>query len=283
MVRQLFWRGQQGWRKLGYSCLSILVALAIWVGVQQKTTAFSIFDLLFQGIQIIQLSNISDDQEVSIGRDINQQITADRQAPILRDAAISDYLNEIGQRLAATSDRPNIPYTFQVVADRQINAFATMGGFVYINAGLIAAADNEAQLASVVAHEIGHIAARHVIERLKQTAITRGLATAAGLDQSTLVGLGIELALNLPNSREAEFQSDRLGLENLIRAGYAPSAMPAFMTKLMSANSPPTFLSSHPAVGDRIQSLENAIDPQDANIGDGLSTAEYRRRISSLL
>lgn len=283
MVRQLFWRGQQGWRKLGYSCLSILVALAIWVGVQQKTTAFSIFDLLFQGIQIIQLSNISDDQEVSIGRDINQQITADRQAPILRDAAISDYLNEIGQRLAATSDRPNIPYTFQVVADRQINAFATMGGFVYINAGLIAAADNEAQLASVVAHEIGHIAARHVIERLKQTAITRGLATAAGLDQSTLVGLGIELALNLPNSREAEFQSDRLGLENLIRAGYAPSAMPAFMTKLMSANSPPTFLSSHPAVGDRIQSLENLIDPQDANIGDGLSTAEYRRRISSLL
>jgi len=282
MERKLFWRGQQGWRKLGYSCLSVLVALALWVGVQQKTTAFSIFDLLFQGIQIIQISNISDDQEISIGRDINQQITG-TQVRILRDAAINNYVNDIGQRLAATSDRPNIPYTFQVVADRQINAFATMGGFVYINAGLITAADNEAQLASVVAHEIGHIAARHVIERLKQTAITRGLATAAGLDQSTLVGLGIELALNLPNSREAEFQSDRLGLENLIQAGYAPSAMPAFMTKLMSANSPPTFLSSHPAVGDRIQSLENSIDPQDANIGDGLSTTEYRRRIASLL
>lgn len=282
MGRKLFWKGLQVWRKLGYSCLSILVALALWVGVQQRTTAFSIFDLLFQGIQIIQISNISDDQEVSIGQDIDQQITG-TQVRILRDTAINNYVNDIGQRLAATSDRPNIPYTFQVVADRQINAFATMGGFVYLNAGLIAAADNEAQLASVIGHEIGHIVARHVIERLKQTAITRGLATAAGLDQSTLVGLGVELAINLPNSREAEFQSDRLGLENLIRAGYAPSAMPAFMTKLFSSNSPPSFLRSHPAVGDRIQSLENSIDPQDANVGDGLSTAEYRRRIASLL
>jgi len=281
----IFFSGRQKfklWRRLGYSCLSSLVAITLWVGIQQKTAAFSLLDLLFQGIQLIQLANISDQQEVAIAQDINQQIVND-QVEILQDRAINNYINEVGQRLVPSSDRPNIPYTFQVVADRQINAFATMGGFVYLNAGLVAAADNEAQLAGVLAHEMGHIGARHVIERLKQAAIARGLATAAGLDQSTLVGLGVELAVNLPNSREAEFQADRLGLINLRKAGYAPSAMPDFMTKLLSASSPPTMFSSHPAVADRIRAMESAISPQEARVVSGLNAREYRRRIRSLL
>ena len=282
MNKQLFGTRQRLWRRLAYFLLSILVTVAMGIGIQQKTLALSIFDLLFQGIQILQISNISDQQEVLIAQDINQEIVGN-QVELLRNAAINNYVNEIGQRLAATSTRTNIPYTFQVVADRQINAFATMGGFVYLNAGLIAAADNEAQLAGVIGHEIGHITARHVIERMKQTAIARGLASVAGLDQSTLVGLGIELALNLPNSREAEFQADQLGLANLQQAGYAPSAMPDFMTKLLSANSPPSMFSSHPAVQDRIRALENAINPQEADLGTGLDAREYRRRIRSLL
>jgi len=282
MDRKLFYGKQKLWSRLLYPLLSIFIAVTLALGTQQKTAAFSIFDLLFQGIQLIQLYNISDQQEVSIGQDINEQIVG-TQVRIFPNPAINNYVNEIGQRLVASSDRPNIPYRFQVVDDRKINAFATMGGFVYLNSGLVAAADNEAQLASVLGHEIGHIVARHVLERLKQTAIARGLATAAGLEQSTLVGLGIELGLNLPNSREAEFQADQLGLANIRKAGYAPSAMPDFMTKLRSASSPPSLFSSHPAVDDRIRSLQNAIDPREANVGDGLDKGAYRQRIRSML
>ncbi len=267
-----------GW----YWWCGCLAAVLIWLGIQQTSHAIPLLELLFRGIQIIQITSIDDNQEVAIGRQINRQIT-NGQVSILRDRQINNYINEIGQRLASNSRRNNIPYTFQVVDDPGINAFATMGGFVYVNSGLITAAENEAQLASVLSHEIGHIAARHVIERLKQTAIARGLITAAGLDESLVVNLGIELALNLPNSREDEFQADRLGLENLKASGYAPMPMVDFMQKLTGRPSLPTIFSTHPAPEDRINSLLEQITPSESYVGRGLDTRQYRRRIAPLL
>jgi predicted Zn-dependent protease len=159
-----------------------------------------------------------------------------------------------------------------------------MGGFVYINAGLIAAADNEAQLASVIGHEIGHIVGRHAIEQMRQTAVARGLAAAAGLDRNTLVNIGVDLALRRPNSRKDEFEADREGLYNLEQAGYAPSGIIAFMEKLLkSGGSVPSFLSTHPATSERIQSLQEAIDPAQANVGEGLNSAAYKDKIRPLL
>ncbi|MFM7578978.1 MAG: M48 family metalloprotease, partial [Microcystaceae cyanobacterium] len=139
----------------------------------------------------------------------------------VRNRPLNEYINEIGQHLAQNSDRPDLPYTFQVVNDRAINAFATMGGFVYINTGTILAADNEAELASVIAHEIGHITARHSVTRMRDMALSQGLMTAAGLQESTIVNMGVQLAVNLPMSREAEMEADQLGLKMLTRAGYA--------------------------------------------------------------
>lgn len=270
-------------RRFLYPLLSVFLALTLVVGTPQVSQARSWLDLILRGVQIIQLSNISPRQEVQIGQQINQELVGS-QVRLYRNSEINRYVNEIGQRLAKESQRSDIPYTFQVVDDKSINAFATMGGFVYVNTGLLAAADNEAQLASVMAHEVGHIVGQHAIEQMRQTAIARGLAAAAGLDRSTLVNLGVELALRRPNSRQDELEADQLGLENLKQAGYAPSAMVAFMEKLLKkGGSIPAFLSTHPATSDRVNALEQAIAPQQANVGNGLNNTAYKNKIRVLL
>jgi predicted Zn-dependent protease len=269
-------------RRLLYPLLSFVMTVSLVVGIAQASQA-SLFDIILNGIQVIQLSNISNNQEVQIGKQINSELVGS-EIRLYRNPEINRYVNDLGQRLAQHSKRPDIPYTFQVVNDKSINAFATMGGFVYVNAGLLAAADNEAQLASVMAHEIGHIAARHAIQQMRQAAVQQGIASAAGLDRNTLVNIGVKMALQLPNSRKDELQADQLGLQTLEKTGYAPSAMVAFMEKLLKAGgSVPTFLSSHPATQDRIKALQQAIDPATADRGAGLDTVAYKNKIRALL
>lgn len=265
-----------------YGLMSILMAFGIVLTTPHPAPAISWLDLILRGVQIIQLSSLSDRQEVAIGRQINQQLLQE-EFRLYTDNSITQYIDNIGQRLAPDSDRPDIPYTFQVVNDDRVNAFATMGGFVYVTTGLIRTADNEAQLASVIGHEIGHIAGRHAVEQMRETAIAQGVATAAGLDRNVAVAIGVELALRRPNSRQDELEADQLGLANMIRSGYAPSGTTGFMQKLLNQSSVPAFLSTHPATSDRITALNQMIDPATANVGDGLDNAAYRSRISRLL
>jgi beta-barrel assembly-enhancing protease len=272
-----FDRFRQKWLYVFLAC-----AIAIGIGVSTPNPSYgqSWLDLLFRGVQVIQLSSISDEQEVALGKQINQELIQQRKVRILRNSSLNSYLNQIGKRLVRTSERPDIPYNFQIVNDKQINAFATMGGYVYINSGLMQQADNEAELASVVAHEIGHIASRHAIEQMREAAISQGLLTAAGLESDELVNIGVQLAVSLPNSRGDEYEADQKGLTSLRQAGYAPSAMVSFMKKLLNrGGSAPTFLSTHPAVEDRIVKLQGEIDPKTANAGDGLDNQAYRNRI----
>ena len=264
-----------------YLFLSVIVAAGICAISPQPTQAFSLPELIFRGIQVIQLSNMSDRQEVAVGRQINQQLT-NREFRVDRDRATTAYINRIGQRLAQESDRPDIPYTFQVIDDNNINAFATMGGFVYVNKGLMAAADNEAELASVIAHEIGHISARHSIKQMRQMAIASGVASATGLDRSKAVQIGVELALRRPHSRQAEYEADQLGLQTMGRSGYAQSGMVDFMKKLLNKPSPPSILSTHPATSDRIAAISQAMDPDLAS-GEGLNNAAYKLEMRRLL
>lgn len=268
-------------RRWIYGLISLFVASGLILTTPSPGQA-SIFDLLLRGVQIIQLSTLSDNQEVAIGKQINEQLLSSEMA-LYTDRDITTYVNEIGQYLVPYSDRPDIPYTFQVVKSDQLNAFATMGGFVYVTTGLMKAADNEAQLASVISHEIGHIAAKHAVEQMREMALAQGVASAAGLDRNTAVGIGVELALRRPNSRRDELEADQKGLATLTQAGYAPGAMPAFMEKLRNQGSVPTFLSTHPAVPDRIRILNETIDPATANSGTGLDGAAYRASIRKLL
>ncbi|BAZ43678.1 peptidase M48 Ste24p [Chondrocystis sp. NIES-4102] len=271
------------YRRWVYGLMAVMVALTITLTHASPSYGISWLDLVIQGIQVVQLSNISNAQEVALGKEINQQIIRSGQAKIYNNQPINDYINQIGQRLAQTSKRANIPYTFQVVDDDGINAFATMGGYVYVNKGLIATADNEAELASVIGHEIGHIAARHAVKQMRERAISQGLMSAAGLNRSDAVKIGVELAINRPNSRSDELEADRFGLENLKGAGYAPAGMLGFMQKLLKAGgSTPGFLSTHPATSDRIKVLQQLVDPATANVGEGLDNQAYRSRIGYL-
>lgn len=267
-------------RRWGYLSISIAIAVVLTVGQPMMAQAISWGDLILRGIQVVQLSSLSDRQEVEIGQQINQQLTRG-QVRILQNPQVNQYVNQIGQRLAASSTRPNIPYRFQVVDDRGVNAFATMGGFVYINRGLLTLASNEAELASVMAHEIGHIAGRHSVAQMRKMAVANGLVGAAGLDRNMAANIGVELAFRRPNSRQDEYAADTMGLQTLAKTGYAQSAMVDFMSKLLQSRSVPTFLSTHPATAERISRLQQSINPANS-YGDGLDGVTYRSRLRSL-
>jgi len=263
--------------------ISLLLTLSIGIVNPQPSFGRSWMDLLFRGVQVIQLATISPQQEVALGRQMNQGLLESGKIQLSKDARINQYVQEIGQRLAATSDRPDLPYTFQVVRDNSINAFATMGGFVYLHTGLIKTTDNEAELASVIAHEIGHIVGRHSITQLRNTALAQGLLSAAGLDTKTWVQLGVNLAYNLPNSRKDELEADRLGLNNLAEAGYAAKAMISLMGKLaQQGGSTPTILSTHPATSDRILALQKQLNSVNNKQNQGLDEDYYQLQIRSL-
>ncbi|MEB3295035.1 MAG: M48 family metalloprotease, partial [Synechococcales bacterium] len=181
--------------------LATVVATSIAIGQPTLSHAFNFGELIGPVFQSIQLGNLSDQDETELGRDINKEIV--RNVKISNNTEVIRYVNEIGQRLAAQSERPRLTYTFQVVDEDGINAFATMGGWVYVNKGLLKAADNEAQLASVIGHEIGHITGKHAIRQMRTDLTRQGVMNAAGL-KSAVAKIGVELALRRPRSRRDE-------------------------------------------------------------------------------
>jgi beta-barrel assembly-enhancing protease len=269
-------------RRWFYPLISVVVALSLCLSTPLPGRTLDLLPLLLQGFQVFQLSNISPNQEVDLGKQINQELVGS-EVRLYRNPEVNRYVEQVGRRLAANSDRPELPYTFQIVQDDSINAFATLGGYVYVHTGLLKTADNEAELASVLAHEIGHIGGKHVVKQMQQKALESGLLTAAGLDRSTAVQIGVQLARDLPRSRKNEFEADQRGLRTLTRTGYAQSAMVSFMQKLLKkGGSTPTFLSTHPGTSDRINALRRAINSQPSNGKYGLDNASYKANIRPL-
>ncbi len=239
------------------SGLSLVLVLALPVPVAAQSMDWG--RLLLQGIQVLQVSNLSDSQEIALGQQINRDLQQRGRIRLSQDPQLTSWINGIGQRLAQVSERPHIPYVFQVVEDPAINAFATMGGYVYITTGAIAAAQTEDQVAGVLAHEIAHITSRHGVKQLQQTATARAGAQALGLDNSALAAIAFEVGISRPRSREDEFEADAKGVWTLYRAGYDSYGLPQMLANLLGRSRTPEFLSTHPATPERIARLNQII------------------------
>jgi predicted Zn-dependent protease len=221
-----------------------------------------------------QVMLVSEAQEIQMGQQYDSQVVAT--IGLYQDPAWQRYIQQFGARLAAKTERPNLPWTFRVVDDPAVNAFALPGGFVYVTRGLLAHLTSEAELAGVVGHEIGHVTARHTAaEMSKQEVIGLGLAVgsmaSAGIAKyagTANQALGV---LYLKFSRDDESQADQLGLRYMQRANYDPRQMTEVLRMLDRVGAAeggarlPSWLETHPSPVDRIAAVERQIAtlPQD--------------------
>lgn len=209
----------------------------------------------------------STQQDVEVGQQVS--VDAERQLVLLRDSRVDNYVDALGSKLAAKATGEKYPYRFTVVDDRSINAFALPGGPVYINRGVIEAADNEAQLAGVMAHEIAHVALRHGTNQAsKASAAQMPLAILGGMLSSSstraaIANLGAGFAVNsilLKYSRTAESQADVMATQLLFDAGYNQRAMAQFFTKLETGQGGGAeFFSNHPSPENRIARVNQEV------------------------
>jgi beta-barrel assembly-enhancing protease len=237
----------------------------------------------------------SKEQDIQLGREAAAQV--EQQMPIVRDEQLNSYVQSIGRKLTAAPEADKYPYTFKVVNEKSINAFALPGGPTFVHTGLIAAADNEAQLAGVMAHEIAHVALRHGTHQASKAnalqlpaMILGGILGGNGGMMGQLAQLGIGLGANsvlLKFSRDAERDADRLGARMMAHAGYNPLEMARFFEKLQAqgGRGGPAFLSSHPDPGNRVEIVQEEISfisRKNYTEGDDSRFASIKSRLSGL-
>ena len=249
---------------------------------------------------------MSPEQEKAVGKEqhpkILQQFGGEYDDPKLQA-----YVNQIGERLRVVSELPDLDFTFTLLNSDVVNAFALPGGFVYISRGLLALAENEAEVAGVMAHEIGHVTARHSAQRYSRGVLAQGGVFAATIGAAIFgggnlaktvqqaAGTGAQAYL-AGYSREQEFQSDELGVRYLARAGYDPIAMASFLEKLGeqselarklagkegTAEPSTSMFATHPRTPDRVlRAAENAAKTETA--AGRLGRDDYLRRIDGLI
>lgn len=207
------------------------------------------------------------EQEQALGKQLSQEVEA--VCKVLNDKVVNDYINTLGQRLVRYSDA-KVPFVIKVLDDDQVNAFALPGGYLYVNSGLILAAQTEAELAGVMAHEIAHVAARHGTKGATRTQIWN-LASIPLVFVGGPVGMAIreisQIAVPMTFykfSRGFEREADLLGIEYEYAAGYDPGAFVDFFDRMNTDRKKPNFMarafSSHPMNKDRIERAQKEID-----------------------
>ena len=241
-----------------------------------------------------QLILMSEAEEIQIGRQGDAQVR--QQMGLYKDQALQRYVNEVGQRLARASQRPNLPWTFGVVDEQAVNAFALPGGYIYLTRGIMPFLRDEAELAAVLGHEVGHVDAKHAAEAYsKQQFAGGGLAVAGVLFPETqglqgLAGLGLGM-LFLKHGREAELESDQLGVRYATRNGWSPEGMPGLLSTLArldeasgSSRGVPNWAMTHPLAADRVERVQEAVAAAESS-SNARSTnlGEFERHLDGLV
>jgi predicted Zn-dependent protease len=215
-----------------------------------------------------ELALVSESQEIQIGREVAE--AAEQQFGLVDDDALQAYVQRLGAQLAQASERPHLPWTFRVADDPTPNAFAAPGGYIFITRGLLALLRNEAELVSVLGHEIGHVTARHSVAMMSRAQLAQlGLGIGAMISPTVaefgnLAAGGLQL-LFLSYSRDAERQADELGYRYALEQGYDVREMTNVFAALeqsaqLAGQSPvPTWLATHPYPEDRIARIEKQL------------------------
>lgn len=238
---------------------------------------------------ISQINFLSTADEIQIGRQAAQDV--ERSLPMYKDPEVVAYVQELGRVLAEQAKRKDVAYTFKVVDRSDVNAFALPGGWLYVNAGLIAAADTESELAGVMAHEIGHVVGRHgarqISARYGLSLLLEIVAGGPNGDSITrqiageFAGLGAGLTL-LKYGRDMEREADALAVDETFAAGIDPAGMVGFFKKLMKLHeSEPEGLdvlfTTHPPTNERIESIAADIAKLPPRTGLRKDSAKFQR------
>jgi predicted Zn-dependent protease len=249
----------------GLASLAVLASLLIPSGfaADKKTDPDEIGNRdVGKGINFYSL-----EKEIALGKQLAQEV--ERQAKVMDDPIVAEYVNRLGQNLVRNSDA-KVPFTIKVIQSEEVNAFALPGGFFFVNSGLILKADNEAELAGVMAHEIAHVAARHgTRQATKGQLLNYGSIPLIFLGGWTgyaiRQGLGVAIPIGfLSFSRGMESEADMLGLEYMYKAGYDPTSFVDFFEKIqtLEKKKPGTMskvFSTHPPTDDRIKKAQENI------------------------
>ena len=226
--------------------------------------------------------NPSKEEEIALGREITGSLLG--AAPLVKDAALQQYVNKIGRWVASQSERENLPWKFGVIDSAEINAFAAPGGYVLITKGLYQKLQNEAQLASVLGHEIAHVVKKHQLKVLqKQQLLNAGSSWLKEKFGKTkladkAIGTGAEISAR-GLDKDAEFEADRMGMVLAERAGYDAFALAEVLQTISQTNksdsSVALLFKTHPAPDERLAKLSDAAGSQLDNVKAG-KTLENR-------
>jgi predicted Zn-dependent protease len=237
-----------------------------------------------------EFSLVSEAQEIQMGREADPQITAS--LGLVDDPALQAYVSDLGLRLAAVSERPNLPWSFKVVDDPIVNAFALPGGFIYVTRGILVQFDSEAELAGVLGHEIGHVTARHSASQMSRQQLQQlGLGVGMIFSETVreyggLAAAGFQL-MNLSYSRGDETQSDELGLRYISRLEYDPEAMIGVFEMLADVGGGgegriPEWQLTHPYPENREANIRQEIAETGIATGGRVARDTYLDRIDGL-